>query len=229
MPASGEHLLLLLIHDKGLLSESLSYRLASEPDFELIGQCSSSAEALDVLSRSPVDMVLLDFDIGGERGEQFLTSARNISYQGKFFIVTSEVDAARSAAALQLGASGIFLTSNSSTRLVQAIRLAAAGEVCIDQRVIRTIAEAYPRHAPRLSSFTPREQQVLQGLLDGLTSKKIGVKAGVSESTIKSVIQSLFVKMGVRTRGQLVRAALEDSIRSHVNGDFVLEERRFAG
>ena len=57
--------------------------------------------------------------------------------------------------------------------------------------------------------FTEREQTVLQGIVDGLSNRKIGNQIGVSESTIKATLQSLFSKAGVRTRSQLVRIALE--------------------
>jgi DNA-binding NarL/FixJ family response regulator len=53
---------------------------------------------------------------------------------------------------------------------------------------------------------------VLKGLLDGLTNKKIGRRIGVTESAIKATLQQLFGKAGVRTRSQLVRAALDGSL-----------------
>jgi DNA-binding NarL/FixJ family response regulator len=128
-------------------------------------------------------------------------------------VVTAGIDPARSAAVLKLGASGIFLKCNSSSRLVQAIRLVASGEVSVDQRVIQLIADRYPQHEDQcLGSLTKREQTVLKALLNGLTNKKIGRQVGVSESAIKATLQQLFDKTGVRTRSQLVRAALDGSL-----------------
>ena len=120
-----------------------------------------------------------------------------------------EVDAARSVAALKTGASGIFLKHHSSKRLVQAIRLVASGEAWVDQSVIDLIAERYPQQHHRLGELTAMEKTVLNGLLDGLTSREIGKLAGVSESSVKGVVQQLFDKAGVRKRSQLVRVALE--------------------
>jgi DNA-binding NarL/FixJ family response regulator len=187
--------------------------LASEPDFEVVGQCSNFAEALELLDHTAVDLVLLELSIGNEHGDEFISAARHAGYQGKFLLVAGEVDHARSAAALKLGASGIFLKSNSSTRLVQAIRLVASGEASVDQKVIQLIADRYPQREDQcLGSLTKREQTVLRGLLDGLTNKKIGRQIGVSESAIKATLQQLFDKAGVRTRSQLVRAALNGSL-----------------
>jgi DNA-binding NarL/FixJ family response regulator len=113
---------------------------------------------------------------------------------------------------LRYGASGIFLESDSSSRLVQAIRLVANGEAWVDQKVIQLLADRYPQHEGRLlGALTDREQAVLDRVVDGLSNRKIGDQMGVSESSIKATLQQLFTKAGVRTRSQLVRIALESS------------------
>ena len=212
-PSDRRRTRLALLDDHGLFRESLGHLLASETDFEVVGQCSTSAEALELLLNTAVDLVLLELSIGSEHGDEFISAARQAGYQGKFLLVTGGVDPARSAAALKLGASGIFLKSNSSTRLVQAIRLVASGEVSVDQKVIQLIADRYPQREDQcLGSLTKREQTVLRGLLDGLTNKNIGRQIGVSESAIKATLQQLFDKAGVRTRSQLVRAALNGTL-----------------
>jgi DNA-binding NarL/FixJ family response regulator len=206
---------LALLDDHGLFRESLGHLLASEPDFQVVGQCSTSAQALELLRGAEVDLILLELRIGTEPCEEFISAARHAGYQGKFLLVTGGIDGARSAAALKLGASGIFLKSNSAIRLVQAIRAVANGDAWVDQRVIQLIADRYPQHEDQsLGRLTDREQTVLKGLLDGLTNKKIGHQVGVSESAIKATLQHLFDKAGVRTRSQLVRAALDGSLAS---------------
>jgi DNA-binding NarL/FixJ family response regulator len=62
---------------------------------------------------------------------------------------------------------------------------------------------------PRLS---PREQQVLRSVFEGLTNKEIAHQIGASLSSVKATLQVLFEKTGVRTRGQLVRIAIERSL-----------------
>ena len=204
---------LALLDDHELFREGLGHLLASEPDFEVVGQCSTCPQALELLGCKPVDLILLELKIGTEGSDEFIGAARRAGYQGRFLLVTAGIDPARSAAALKLGASGIFLKCTSSTRLVQAIRLVASGEAWVDQRVMRLIADRYPQHEDyRLRGLTPREQAVLKGVLDGLTNKKIGREAGVSESAIKATLQQLFDKAGVRTRSQLVRAVLDGSL-----------------
>jgi DNA-binding NarL/FixJ family response regulator len=201
---------LVLLDDHGLFRESLGHLLAAEPDFEVIGHGSTYAEGLELLARAAVDLVLLDFTIDAKRSEGFITAARQAGYSGRFLIVTAGIDAARSVAALRIGASGIFLKCNSSRRLVQAIRLVASGEAWVDQSVIELIAERYPQQNDQpLADLSTMERTVLDGLLDGLTNKEIGKLAGVSESSVKGVVQQLFDKAGVRKRSQLVRVVLE--------------------
>jgi DNA-binding NarL/FixJ family response regulator len=205
---------LLLVDDHVLFRESLSRLLASEPDFRMAGDCGTVAEALDLLQRTAVDVVLMDFDLGDDHGNRFISSARRAGYQGKVLMVTAGMSASESAVALKLGASGIFLKHSSPASLAQAIRLVAAGEMWVDQKVIQLLAEGVPQQdEPRAGKLlTEREQQVLRGLFEGLTNKEIAAQLGVSESAIKATLQQLFQKTRVRTRSQLVRIALEGSL-----------------
>ncbi len=215
-----ERIRLLLLDDHVLFRESLSRLLASESDFEMAGHCGTTAEALEIMRLKPVDVVLLDFDLGEDLGAQFLTRAREAGFTGKILMVTAGMSAAESSAALRMGASGIFLKHNSPGSLAQAIRLVAAGEMWVDQRVIQMLANQVPQHQePSFRKLlTEREQEVLRGLFEGLTNKEIAGQLGVSESAIKATLQQLFQKTRVRTRSQLVRIALESSLASSRKG-----------
>jgi len=203
-----------LLDDHVLFRESLSRLLATEADFEMAGHCGTAAEALDLLRARPVDVVLLDFDLGGEPVSQFVASARAAGFEGKILMVTAGMNAAESSMALTHGASGIFLKHSSPVNLAQAIRLVASGQMWVDQKVVQVLAEGVPQ--PEDSSLrnllTAREQQVLQGLFEGLTNKEIAAQLSVSESAVKATLQQLFQKTRVRTRSQLVRIALESSL-----------------
>lgn len=209
---------LVLLDELALFRASLSRFLTSEAGFEVAGECGTSAEALEILSGSSVDVVLLDLDVGAEHGDDFMFAARQAGYQGRFLIVTAALDARKSARALKLGASGIFLKSEALNRLVQAIHLVANGDVWIDQKIVLLLAEQFFYPYSRLEeneSSAPledRERNVLQGIVGGLTNRKIGDNLGLSESSVKNIVQRLFGKAGVKTRGQLVRVALQGSL-----------------
>jgi len=197
---------LVLLDDHLLFRESLARLLATEHDFELVAECTTSAEALKSLKGTGVDVILVDAGIAKE----FIPCAQRARYPGKSLVIAREVDATDSAIVLKHGASGIFVASDSANRLMQAIRLVASGEVWVDQKVLQLLAERYPHFEARWQGkLTEREQTVLQGVVDGLSNRKIGDQIGVSESTVKATLQHLFKKAGVRTRSQLVRIALE--------------------
>jgi len=204
-----------LVDDHPLFREGLARLLASDPDFEVVAQCSTSTEALRLLSRSDIDIVLLDFDLGDRQGNHFISSARQSGYRGKILMVTAGMTAMESSTALRLGASGIVLKHSSPGTLVNAIRLVAKGETWVDQKVILQMADRFPQGAPQSlpRPLTEREDQVLRGVFEGLANKEIAIKIGVSESSVKATLQQLFDKTGVRTRSQLVRIALEGSFR----------------
>ena len=209
---------LVLVEDQALFRTSLGRYLAAEPGIELAGECASSAEVLDLLKDSPVDLVRLDFDSGVERCEELISAARSAGYRGHFLILMGGLDAEDSTEALRLGVSGIFRKSESPDRLVQAIRLIANGAVWMDQSVFQLMIDRLVEPEPSLVDqeaggfLREREEKVLLGILGGLSNRKIGDNIGLSEGSVKAVVQQLFYKAGVRTRSQLVRVALEGSL-----------------
>ncbi len=217
-PTPDSRIRLVLLDDHGLLRASLGRLLATEPDLEVAGECGTSAEALEVLKGSTVDVVLLDFDIGKEHGNDFMAAARQAGYQGRFLIVAGSADLRNSAIALKLGASGIFLKSETPARLLQAIRLVGSGGIWVDQKIIKLLVDQLINRHPALEAqkfsglLEEREQKVLLGILGGLTNRKIGDNMGLSESNVKNIVQRLFGKTGVKTRSQLVRVAFEGSL-----------------
>jgi DNA-binding NarL/FixJ family response regulator len=204
------HIRLLLLDDHILFREGLRRLLVSEPDFETAGECGTPAEALAVLSRSAVDIVLLDFDLEDDTGTRFIASATAAGYQGKILMVTAGMSPLDISVARKLGISGIFLKHNSPTSLLEAIRTVAGGGIWMDPKVTPA-GESRIAKAPAVL-LTPREQKVLRSVFEGLTNKEMAYQIGVSQSSVKATLQQLFEKMGVRTRGQLVRIAIEQSL-----------------
>jgi len=201
---------LLLLDDHILFREGLRRLLVSEPDFETVAECGTPAEALGVLSRSAVDIVLLDFDLEDDTGTRFIASAAAAGYQGKILMVTAGMSPLDISVARKLGISGIFLKHNSPTSLLEAIRTVAGGGVWMDPKAMPA-GESRTAKAPTVL-LTPREQKVLRSVFEGLTNKEMAYQIGVSQSSVKATLQQLFEKMGVRTRGQLVRIAIELSL-----------------
>ncbi len=199
---------LLLLDDHILFREGLGRLLASEPDFEMLAECGTPKEALESLSRLPVDVVLLDFDLEDDTGSRFIAAARNAGYKGKILMVTAGMSPLDISVTQQLGISGIFLKHNPPRLLLEAIRAVASGSEWMDPR----LTPAATTGAKKDAHLSPREQQVLRYVFEGLSNKEMAYQLGVSQSSIKATLQHLFDKMGVRTRGQLVRIAIERSL-----------------
>jgi len=204
---------LLLLDDHALFRVMLGRLLETESDFQVVSHCSSTEEALGALSRHQVDLVLLDYDLSTqETGFQFIRRAREAGYLGRIFMVTAGMNDSDYVRALGLGVCGIFLKHSSPELLTEAIHKVMAGETWIDPRCVQALVKAVESQGrqPHGTPLSQRERDVLRGVFAGLTNKEIAAELSISEASVKSALQQLFIKTGVRTRGQLVRVALEE-------------------
>jgi len=212
MPSVGERQVsILLIDDHVLFRESVSRLLNLEPGLNVTAHCGSTQEGLEILARSQVDIVLLDFDLAGLKGTEFVPLARQQGYQGKILVVTAGLSQADAAQLIRSGVSGIFMKNLSADLLAQGIRDVVEGKVWFDQGLLQSVlsneAALHTEHPS--TDLTERQRQVLRLVFEGLANKEIGERIGVSESSVKATLQQLFSKMAVHTRSQLVRAVLE--------------------
>jgi DNA-binding NarL/FixJ family response regulator len=208
---SGE-IRLLIIDDHSLFREGLVRLLAAEPGFQIAGNCEHLEEALAVLGKEQVDLVLLDYDLETEQGSRFLEEAKRRGNTPKVLMVTAGMTSAGMLSVMEEGASGIFLKHSPPSQLAEAIRRVMAGEMWLDPRAVKPVITGVARsaeHGGVESSLSEREKAVLKGVLEGASNKKIGSTLHLSESSVKAVLQQLFGKTGVRTRSQLVRLAFE--------------------
>lgn len=203
---------ILLVDDHTLFRESLARLLATEPDLRVVSQCSDISGAIEVLQRDQIDIVLLDYDLGDERGTDLLEELRARKSPAKVLMVTAGMTERTTLDALGAGAAGVLYKHSNPSQLVDAVRKIVHGEMWLDNGVIRSLIarrtedRGEEKNKLHLSS---RQREVLSGIFDGLANKEIAWKLKVSESSIKAVIQELFHKAGVRTRSQLVRIAIE--------------------
>ena len=207
---ADELIRILVVDDHALFREGLARLLEAEPDFSLVEHCTSVDEAMRSLSKNQIDVVLLDFDLGLQRGQEFLERVRARGFPGRILIVTAGMSDHDAVEALRLGAAGIFLKHSPTALLVKSIRKVMDGEPWLDSRYLGALMQARDKpNKPRSTKFTERETAVLRGVFQGLANKEIADSLKISETSVKAALQQLFEKTGVRTRGQLVRVALE--------------------
>jgi len=197
----------LLVDDHALFRESVSKALSADPEFA-VEHCASIGEALQILTQKACDIVLLDHDLGAERASQFLPAARQIGFEGRVLVVTAWVSDTEARRLLRQGVGGIFLKQGPLSQLAEGIRKVVAGGTWLDGAFAAMNDD--PSAAPQAPPvFNERQRRVLRFVLEGLSNKEIAWRLQISESYVKAILQSLFQKTGVRTRGQLVRVAVE--------------------
>jgi len=206
-----KQLRVLIVDDHTLFRESLGRLLEADTECRIVGACSSVEEALEIVTKERIDIVLLDYDLGEEPGTSFLDETKRRGFAGRILMVTGGMSDEVMFRALDNGASGIFLKNSPLAELMQAIRRVMQGETWIDPGMIKTLIAGIRQHAreTRQESLSTRERSVLHYVFEGLSNKEIGQQLGISEGSVKAALQQLFARTGVRTRSQLVRIAVE--------------------
>ena len=201
---------LLLVDDHAMFRESLARVLEREADLQIVGQCASSAKALTMLASSGANIVLLDVDLGAERALDFVLGARKRGFQGHILVVTAGVSDQEAVQLVQSGVSGILHKHHSTDVLTNTVRQVAAGEVCLEKDYLAPLFRSVDRTRPKTRpELTDRDKTVLRCIFQGLTNKDIAARLQITEGAVKSSLRLVCEKLGVRTRAQLVKVALE--------------------
>src|SRR6185369_5741882 len=122
----------LLVDDHALFRESVSKVLGADPDLAVC-HCATLGEALQILRQQPIDVVLLDHDLGNERASQFLPAARQAGFEGRVLVVTAWVSDTEARRLMRQGVAGIFLKQAPLHELLAALRTVAAGGTWFDR------------------------------------------------------------------------------------------------
>jgi DNA-binding NarL/FixJ family response regulator len=202
----------LLIDDHTLFRESLVRLLEGESGVSVVGHCATLAEGREELARRPVDVLLLDHDLGSESGTDLLKYLQAGGRKTRVLMLTAGMSGGTTLSAMEHGVSGIVLKHSGIRQLLDAIGRVVQGEEWWDTGIVRSVissARGKTEASRKARELTPRQRTVLRGILDGLANKEIAARLAISETAVKASIQELFSKAGVRTRSQLVRVAIE--------------------
>lgn len=201
---------LLLVDDHAMFRQGLARVLEKESGFKVVGQFGSCAEALEVLNESGATMVLLDIDLGRERALDFVLECKKSRFTGQVLVVTAGTSGQEAVQLVQAGVAGILHKHHSTEELCSTIRQVADGEVYLEPEYFTALYRSVDRSkAQNRPLLTERDKVVLRYIFQGLSNRDIGGRLGISESGVKSSLRQLFDKLGVRTRAQLVKIALE--------------------
>jgi two-component system, NarL family, nitrate/nitrite response regulator NarL len=204
----------LIVEDHELLAQSLVLALRAEGFDVRESHARSPEPILAEAQDARPDIVLLDLDIGGELGTT-VSLIEPLREQGATVLMLTGVDnRVRLAECIEAGALGIVGKSQPFDELVAAIRDAVEGKPPMSDAERQDLLAELRRHrdAERqrtelFDRLTPREQDVLAGLMDGKTAEEIARQSYVSLATVRSQIRAILMKLGVRSQLAAVAAA----------------------
>jgi two-component system response regulator NreC len=188
--------------------------IGAEPDMEVVGEAADGAETVLRARTTSPDVVLLDLSMPGGRGmqtiEELVRRAPGPASPPRVLVLTMHDDAASMQAALLAGASGYIVKKAADIELLMAIRAVHRGRTFVD--LTRPGEEPVARRSPAGGNpkpLSPREGEVLRLLAQGHTYQEAGDHLGVSVRTIETHRKRLSDKLGLRTRAQLFRFAVQ--------------------
>lgn len=192
----------LLTHARGIVVEE---------DF---ATAEALLEFLDGRSAAAPDVLLLDLGLPGSHGLEVIRAFRDEHPRCRILVLTVFEEVEKISAALTTGACGYLLKSALPREIVAAVRETHDGGVPMSprvaQRVLQLLAALLPP-TPQIH-LAPREQELLQHLVAGLSNKEIATRLGISIHTVDGYARSLFEKLGVHSRAAAVARAMRDRL-----------------
>ena len=193
----------VLVDDHAIVRSGLAQLLDAADDIEVVGMAGDGGEALEVVTATSPDVVLMDLQMPVVDG---VTATRSIIESGcstQVVVLTSYSDSERIVAALDAGAVGYLLKDAEPVDLLEGIRAVSRGESPIHPRAARQLLAARTRASTDgTPQLTPREVEVLRLVVKGLANKQIARRLGISERTVKAHLTSTFQRIGVSDRTQ---------------------------
>jgi DNA-binding NarL/FixJ family response regulator len=229
-PACGHNgrvtIRVLIADDQQLLRAGFRVILDAEPDIEVVDEAGDGVEAVRRTQLSRPDVVLMDIRMPELDG---LAATEQIMAMGDppRVVVLTTFDLNQYVyRALRAGATGFLLKDAPSSRLVGAVRAAAAGDELIEPSITRRLVEAYadaeaspPAGLPAaVRGLTDRELDVLRLVARGCSNGEIAEELFIAETTVKTHVARILGKLDVRDRVQAVVLAYESGFVAHTGG-----------
>jgi DNA-binding NarL/FixJ family response regulator len=205
----------LVADDQTLLRKGLRGLLDLTDDIRVVAEAADGDEALAVLGREEVNVVLLDVRMPKRTGIEVLRELKAAGRRIPALLLTTFDDDAALLEGIRAGAMGFLLKDVSFEDLTGAIRQIAAGETLIRPAVTERVLRALEQIRPEFESLdmpdplTRRELEVLRLMAGGYSNREIAEALGTSEGTVKNHTSSILSKLGVRDRTRAVLKALE--------------------
>ncbi len=218
---AAREITVVIADDQRLVRTGFRVILDDEPDLTVVGEAEDGRRAVDVVLRRKPDVVLMDIRMpemdGLKAAERILTEP---GLDTAVLMLTTFDRDEYIYEALRIGASGFLLKDTPADRLLDAVRVAAAGDALLAPSITRRLIEQFARAArpepgavpAPLAELTSRELEVLGLVARGLSNAEIAAELVLGENTIKTHVGHLLSKLGLRDRVQAVVLAYETGL-----------------
>jgi len=203
----------MLVEDHEVFREALAFMLDREPDFEVVAQAGSVAEARQNLGG--IDLAVVDLGLPDGDGTELIGPLRAMNPRAMALVLTASSDREAHAKAVEAGAAGVLHKTVRLGEVVAAARRLLAGESLLSvEEVVELLqisdqARSRDRESHRhVDQLTPRELEVLRALADGLSDKEMSRSLHISARTVRQHLMNIFGKLGVNSRLQALVFAL---------------------
>jgi len=211
----------VLADDQRLLRTGFRVILEAEPDITVVGEAEDGRGAVDVVRRRRPDVVLMDIRMPELDGLQAARRILSDPQVDTAVLMLTTFDVSEYVyEALQIGASGFLVKDAPADRLLDAIRVVAAGEALLAPSITRRLIEQFARAArpepdgvpSAMSELTARELEVLRLVARGLSNAEIAAELVLGDNTVKTHVARILAKLGLRDRVQAVVLAYETGL-----------------
>lgn len=207
----------LLVDDHAVLRDGLSNIISLEEDMQVVGQANSGTEALQMIDELEPHVVLMDINMPGMSGVEAIRRIRAKNQQIAVLVLTMYDRDEYLYESIRAGATGYLLKDAPSADVIEAIRSASRGESTLHPVMARKLldnlsGEKKSDRGGKDDSLTPRELDVLQLMVKGLSNKEIAEQLFISDKTVKIHVSNILKKLGVKSRSQAIIYAIQHEL-----------------
>jgi DNA-binding NarL/FixJ family response regulator len=205
---------ILIADDHALIREGLRKLLAPERDLHIAAEATNAAEALELLSRMKVDLVLLDINMPGRSGIELLYDLRKRFPKVKLLMLSMHPEETVAVRAMKAGASGYISKDAPPEELLNAIRKVLSGRKYVSQKLADQLAEdlAKPELSKPHEILSAREFEILCLFGKGKTVSEIAKKLSLSVPTVTTYRRRILQKLSLKTTAELIHYAIRHNL-----------------
>ncbi len=204
----------LVVDDHDMVRSGLATFLMATDDLELVGEAADGAEAVRLCDELHPDVVLMDLQMPVMDGTAATHLIRSKYPETQVIALTSFGEEKMVRSALQAGAVAYLLKNVSADDLAQAIRAACMGQSTLSPEAAQSLVRSTAHASAAAPELTPREQEVLSLMVEGLSNPQIAERLVVSRSTIKYHVSNILSKLGAMSRAEAIAVAVRRGLIS---------------